>query len=98
LANVGYFKGQQRVTFDNKSVWDKELKPGTITFVEAAPIVGPVSLAEVMEMQVHVHLQNGRGFWLKGTGPGQLRTGSIQRIAFSFWIRDKSQKAAVPME
>jgi hypothetical protein len=97
LANVAYLKDKRPVApFDNKSVWGRELKPGGIAFVEAAPVESLVSLAQGTEMEVHVRLQNGRLFWLKGTGPGQLRTGRIQRAAF--WLRSKFEAAAVPLE
>jgi hypothetical protein len=97
LANVAYLKDKRPVApFDNKSVWGRELKPGSIEFVEAAPVAALVSLAQGMEMEVHVRLQNGRMFWLKGTGPGQLRIGSFQRMAF--WLRKKFETGAVPLE
>ena len=84
LANVAYLKDKRPVAPFDKSVCGRELKPGSIEFVEAAPVAGLVSLAQGMEMEVHVRLQNGRTFWLKGTGAGQLRTGRIQRAAF--WL------------
>jgi hypothetical protein len=97
LANVAYLKDKQPVaSFDNKSIWGRELKPGTITSLEAAPIATATSLAQCMEFEVHVRLQNGRMFWLKGTGPGQLRTGWVQRAAF--WLRTKFEAAVVPLE
>ena len=97
LANVAYLKDRRPVApFDNKSVWGRELKPGGIEFVEAAPVAGLVSLAQGMEMEVHVRLQNGRTFWLEGTGPGQLRMGNIQRMAF--WLRKQFEARAVPLE
>ncbi len=97
LANVAYLDGKQPVApFDNKSLWGKELKPGSIQFLEAAPVAGILSLDRGLEIEVHVRLQNGRTFWLKGTGPGQLRIGSVQRMAF--WLRRNSEKAAVPLE
>jgi hypothetical protein len=97
LANVGYLNNQRPVApFDNKSVWGRELKPGTIEFVEAAPVTGVTSLTQCFEMEVHVYLQNGRSFWLKGTGPGQLRVGKIQQMAF--WLRKKLEAGAVPTE
>jgi hypothetical protein len=88
LANVAYLKDKLPVaSFDNKSVWGKELRPGSIEFLEAAPVASLTSRAQCGEIEVHVRLQNGRRFWLKGTGPGQLRTGRIQRAAF--WLRSK---------
>jgi len=97
LANVAYLKDKRPAApFDNRSVWGRELKPGSIEFVEAAPVASLTSLAQGMEMEVHVRLQNGRLFWLKGTGPGQLRAGRIQRTAF--WLRSEFIAAAVPLE
>jgi hypothetical protein len=97
LANAGYFKGSTPVApFDNKSVWGTELKPGTIMFLEAAPVQGITSLDQCVGIEVHIRLQNGRSFWLKGVGLGQLRMGRIQR--FAFWLRNKFEKAAVPLE
>ncbi len=97
LANIAYFKDSKPVApFDNKSVWGTELKPGTIMPLEAAPVPGIASLDECLDIEVHLRLQNGRTFWLKGKGPGQLRAGMVQR--FAFWLRDRFEKAAVPLE
>jgi hypothetical protein len=97
LANVAYFKDKRPIAaFDNKSLWGKELRPGTITFVEAAPVRAFGSVADCLQAEVHVRLQNGHIFWLKGNGPGQQRMGLVQRNAF--WLRDKMEKRAVPME
>jgi hypothetical protein len=99
LANIGYLRDtqQQPIDIDNKSVWGIELKPGTITHAEAAPVknlTGSLSLLE--GLQVHVYLQNGRQFWLRGTGLGALKMGRIQRVAF--WLRKGLEAGAVPME
>jgi hypothetical protein len=97
LANIAYIKnGNPIAPFDNKSVWGSELKPGTIEFLEAASVASFASLKHGTEIEVHVRLQNGRVFWLKGEGPGQLRIGKIQRLAF--WLRSKFERAAAPME
>jgi hypothetical protein len=97
LANVAYLKGKRPVApFDNKSVWGSELKPGCIEFFDAAPVASLASLTECTEIEVHVRLQNGRMFWLKGSGPGQMRAGRLQRAAF--WLRNKFEAAAVPLE
>jgi hypothetical protein len=97
LANIAYLVDHKPVAkFDNKAIWGTELKPGTITYVEGAPVVAFASLDACLKSGVHVCLQNGREFWLKGQGPGQLRTGRIQRLAF--WLRKKIESAAVPME
>lgn len=97
LANIAYLNGGAPVAaFDNKSVWGKELRPGTIHFMEASPVAGLTSLRDSTRVEVHVRLQNGRIFWLKGQGPGQLQMGRLQRAAF--WLRDKFERAAVPLE
>jgi hypothetical protein len=97
LANIAYLKDKRpAASFDNKSIWAKELKPGTIEFVEGGPIISIHSLNEALGFNVHVRLQNGRNFWLKGQGPGQLRMGIIQR--FSFWLRKIFDLGAIPLE
>jgi hypothetical protein len=97
LANIAYLRGNKPVApFDNKSVWGTELKPGTIMPLEAAPVPGIASLKQCLGIEVHVRLQNGRLFWLQGVGPGQLRMGGVQR--FAFWLRNKIEKAAFPLE
>lgn len=95
LANIAYFKDNDPLTFDNKSVWGTELKPGTIVPLKAAPVPG-ITSQNCMEIEVHLRLQNGRTFWLKGKGPGQVRMGRVQR--FAFWLRNRFEKAAVPLE
>jgi hypothetical protein len=97
LANIAYLKDKRPVAlFDNKSVWGMELKPGSIELLEVAPVACLTSLAQCIAIEVHVYLQNGRMFWLKGTGPGQLQTGRIQRAAF--WLRRTFEAGAVPLE
>lgn len=97
LANVAYLKGNQPVAaFDNKSLWGKELRPGSIEFLEASPVASLTSLGECIQVEVHVRLQTGRMFWLKGSGPGQLRMRRLQRAVF--WLRNKFETAAVPLE
>jgi hypothetical protein len=99
LASVGYLIQNRPVaSFDKESVWGVELRPGTIHFVEVAPVKNPpfTSLGEALGTEVHVYLQNGRVYWLKGQGPGQLRTGRIQKAAF--WLRSKLENAAMPTE
>ena len=75
VANIAYLRqGQPIASFDNKSVWGAELKPGTITYLDAAPLQNPsVSLRDCLNAEVHVRLQNGRQFWLRGSGPGQQK-------------------------
>jgi len=80
---------------DNKSIWGKELRPGIISWL-ATTVRGISALPQRLETEVTVRLQNGRQFWLKGQGLGQLRIGQIQEIAF--WLRRKFEKAAIPLE
>jgi hypothetical protein len=97
VANVAYMKaGKPVAAFDNKSIWGAELKPGTITFLSAAPVSGFVNVRDCFDAEVHVRLQTGRLFWLKGRGPGQHKRGKIQRAAF--WLRAKLEAGAIPME
>lgn len=94
LGNIAYTKdnGKEILTFDNKSLWGKELKPGSITYLEAAPVPNITSKQQCMDVEVTIRLQNGREF--RGQGPGQLYKG-IRRIAFS--LRQKLEKAALPI-
>jgi hypothetical protein len=98
LANIAYTKEKGvTVSFDNKSLWGQELRPGSINFLDAvSPVKNVHSISECLELEVSVRLQNGRAFWLKGQGPGQIYVGRIQRIAF--WLRKVLETAAVPME
>jgi hypothetical protein len=97
LGNIAYMKaGQPVAAFDNRSVWGTELKPGTITFLESAPLRSFSMLCDCMDAEVHVRLQNGRLFWLRGSGPGQHKRGTLQRAAF--WLRAKLEAGAVPVE
>jgi hypothetical protein len=99
LANIAHTKdsGKTILPFDNESIWGIELKPGSMAFVRnVAPVLGVWSMKESLGVGVTVRLQNGRGFWLKGPGPGQLKVGRIQRWAF--WLREKCEKAAIPLE
>jgi hypothetical protein len=98
LANVVYTKnkGEDVVFIDNKSLWGKELRPGSIILPEAGSVPGVTSLPQCIDTEVTVRLQNGRQFWLKGQGPGQLHMGRIQNIAF--WLRQKFEEAAIPLE
>lgn len=63
---------------------------------KVAPVSGIASAEQAIGLEVTVRLQNGRQFWLKGQGPGQLKMGRIQKIAF--WLRDKFEKAAISLE
>jgi hypothetical protein len=100
LANIAYTKneGKEMVWTDNDSLWDEELRPGSIRGRKwkLAPVRGITTPQQAIGLEVTVRLQNGRQFWLKGQGPGQLEMGRIQRTAF--WLRDKFEKAAISLE
>ena len=99
LANIAYTRndGIEIVWFDNDSIWDQELRPGSIRGREfkVAPVRGIVTAKEALGLEITVRLQDGRTFWLRGVGPGQLRMGRIQRTAF--WVRDKFERGAIPL-
>ena len=94
LANIAYTKknGKEIITFDNKSLWGYELKPGTIANLQAAPALKLNSVRECLEVEVRVRLQNGREF--KGEGPGQLYKG-VRKIAFA--LRQRMERASLPL-
>jgi hypothetical protein len=97
LSNIAYLKdGRPVASFDNKSVWGRELGPGCIDIVEAAPVASFTSLDQAMKSEVHVRLQGKRLFWLQGEGPGQQHKGRLQRAAF--WLRDRLERMAFPLE
>jgi hypothetical protein len=97
LSNIAY-KKRKTITapYDNKSIWGKELRPSSIEFLSAAPVPNIASLPQCLEVEIWIRIQSKRMFWLKGQGPGQMHMGRIQRIAF--WLRDKFEAAAIPME
>jgi hypothetical protein len=94
LGNIAYTKnnGKEILTFDNKSLWGLELKPGTISYLEAAPVLKITSIRECPKVEVAIRLQNGREF--KGQGPGQLYKG-IRKIAFA--MRQRIERASLPL-
>jgi len=97
IANIAYFKSGQPVAPFDESLWDRELKPGTITLrLEPLPLVQFTSLEQCLEAEVHVRLQNGREIWLKGQGPGQMKMARGQKVLF--WLRSKIEAKAFPME
>src|SRR5258708_5387854 len=53
LANIVYTKnnGKDIVSIDNKSIWDKELRPGSISWLEASPVRGITSKSECLETE-----------------------------------------------
>jgi hypothetical protein len=99
LANIAYTRngGIEIVGFDNDSIWGQELGPGSIQGREfkVAPVRGITTSQQAMGLEVTVHLQNGRSFWLRGVGPGQMEMGRIQRTAF--WLRGKFETGAIPL-
>jgi hypothetical protein len=94
LGNIAYTKhrGKELLGFDNKSLWDRELKPGTISYLEGAPVPKVNSIAECSQVEVAVRLQNGRH--IKAQGPGQLYKG-IHKIAFA--LRQRIERASLPL-
>lgn len=100
LANIRYttHDGKEIVDIDNDSVWDVELRPGSIVGrnFSIRSVKGITTPRQAMELEITVSLQNGRRFWLKGKGPGQMKMGQTQRIAF--WLRDRIEGAAIPLE
>ena len=98
LANIVYTKdnGKELLFIDNKSIWGTKLRPGSINWPEGGPVRGVSSKQDCIETEVSVRLQNGRVFWLKGQGPGQLRMSRVQK--FAFLLRDKIEKSSFPAE
>ncbi len=100
LANIAYRKpgAETPLWLDNKSLWDRELKPGSITFVrDVAPAKGISSLEMCLQTQVFVRIQTGRE--IPAAGPGQDRKhvmGWIQRAAF--YLRQFTEKKAIALE
>jgi hypothetical protein len=94
LGNIKYTKnnGQEIVGFDNKSFSGHEMKPGTIHYLEVAPVPNVHSLAECLQVEVTVRLQNEREF--KGQGPGQLYRG---RRKAAFELRRRLEKISLPI-
>lgn len=98
LGNISYTKndGREILFIDNDSIWGKKLEPGSTNLIEAGSVRGVTAMPHCIDTEVTVRLQNGRQFWLTGQGPGQLRAGRIQKVAF--WLRQKFEKAAIPLE
>jgi hypothetical protein len=71
------------LAIDNKSLWEQELKPGSIKhFQNVALVAGITTLQQCLETKVYVRLQNGRE--IRGQGPGQL-PGRLRRVML--WLR-----------
>jgi hypothetical protein len=96
LANVAYLRDGRPVASFDRTLWGRELKPGAIEFLEATPVPNFTSLDDCCRTEVHVRMQGKRLFWLKGIGPGQEKLGRCQRAAF--WVRDKLERMAFPLE
>jgi len=100
VANIAYTRndGIEIVWFDNDSLRDQKLEPGSIRGrdFKVAPVKGITTPQQAIGLEITVRLQNGRAFWLRGIGPGQMKMGRIQRTAF--WLRDRFDKAAIPLE
>jgi hypothetical protein len=88
LANVKYTRnnGRELVWIDNKSLWGKELKPGSIVHLSGDPVAGVTSLQQCLGVEVTVRTQDQQEF--KGAGPGQLRASLLKR-ASQFFRRRK---------
>jgi len=96
LGNILYRKNNSIVpiAIDNKSLWERELKPGSIKFFrEVAPVAKITTLEQCMETEVYVRLQNGRE--IKGQGPGQ---GPRRWKRSLNWLRLKLEAGAVPVD
>jgi len=89
VANIAYRNGSAApVWIDNKSLWGKVLRPGSINFFSDLAMVKNVnSLEECPQIRVVLGLQTGREFRLTGQGPGRegkVVMGRTQRLAFGF--------------
>jgi len=89
VANIAYKNANAApVWIDNRSLWSKELKPGSINlFNDVVTVKNVDSLQECLQIRVVVRLQTGREFWLTGHGPGQdgsVVMTRVQRLAFAF--------------
>jgi hypothetical protein len=87
VANIAYRNDKAApVWFDNKSLWGKELKPGSInSFNDVAIVKNVNSIEECFRVRIVIRLQTGREFWLTGVGPGQdgkVVMSRAQRLAF----------------
>lgn len=101
IANIAYKNGNTApVWIDNKSLWSRELKPGSINFFNDVLTVKNVnSLQECLQIRVVVRLQTGREFWLTGHGPGQdgkVVMDRFQKLAFT--IRNFLEKGSVSID
>jgi hypothetical protein len=73
LGNISYVLRGAHHWCDNKSVWGKELKPGSIELIDGMATVPRIaSLQDCMEMTVILRSQDNREF--RCWGPGQQRS------------------------
>jgi hypothetical protein len=99
LADIMYRRSGELapVWIDRESIWNEELKPGSMNFFNTVvPVKHISSIPEALQLQVIIGLQTGRRFWLKGQGPGQQRMSWIQREAFA--LRNWMEKRLITME
>jgi hypothetical protein len=97
LANIAYTRDEKPVWFDNKSLWGVVLEPESINVnLAVGPVKGIRSPDEALGLEVTIRTQAGRSFWLKGTGPGQMGKGRVQRFAFR--LREKLGASLIPLE
>jgi hypothetical protein len=101
IANIAYKTGDAKpVWFDNKSLWSKELKPGSMNFFNDVGTVRNVSsIQECFQIRVVVRLQTGREFWLTGHGPGQdgkVVMSCAQKLAFA--VRNFLEKGSLSID
>jgi hypothetical protein len=89
---------QAPLWIDNKSLWEIEMKPGSINRFDAVmPVRDVHSMEDCIQVQVKVRVQTGREF--PGVGPGQDRKQVMSRgQRFAYWLRDFFEKNAIPME
>lgn len=94
LGNIVNLKksGREHLGIDNTSISGRELKPGTITYLEPAPVPNVKSQRECVQVEIKVRLQNGWEF--KAQGPGQLYTG-LRKVAFA--LRQRTVKTSLPL-
>ena len=94
LGNIAYTRndGKEVIAIDNASIMGRELKPGTIVWLDAAPVPTIHSVHDCDRVEVRVRLQNGWEF--KGQGPGQLYKG-VRKFAFA--LRQRIVKASLPL-
>ncbi|MGA8621194.1 MAG: hypothetical protein WB660_22055 [Candidatus Sulfotelmatobacter sp.] len=69
-----------------------ELKPGTITHQQVAPVPKVNSMAAYLTVEMTIRMQNGGEF--KGQGPGQSRTGWLK---YAYLLRQRIEKSSLPL-